>query len=115
LQLADSIGRQLEKGRRVLYVSGEESVDQVGMRASRLKTNESSFSNVDIMNQPNLNHVLGCFTPDSPHGALIVDSIQTIFMEDTEGDTGGVIQIRSCALACVHMAKSSGVPVILIG
>jgi DNA repair protein RadA/Sms len=98
-----------------LYVSGEESVEQVGMRASRLKSDSKAFENVDIMNQPNLNKVLAAFGPDSPHAALIVDSIQTVFVEDAEGDTGGVVQIRACALSCVHMAKSSRIPVILVG
>lgn len=97
-------------------MSGEESVEQVGMRAKRLKTESAeSFKRVDIMNQPNLNKVLLSLNPTSRHAALIVDSIQTVFLDDVDGDTGGVVQIRACALSCVQMAKSSKIPVILVG
>jgi len=111
------IAQQLPNQRRVLYVSGEESVEQVGMRAKRLKSPSSpeSFKRVDIVNQPNLNKVLSSLSPSGKHAAIIVDSIQTVFLDDVDGDTGGVVQIRACALACVHMAKSSKIPVILVG
>ena len=110
------IAQQLPQEKRVLYVSGEESAEQIGMRTKRLKTDKSdSFRRVDVLNQPNLNKILSRLAPENPHGALIIDSIQTVFLDDVEADSGGVVQIRACALACVHMAKSSKIPVILIG
>ena len=86
------------------------------MRTKRLKSNDvNSFKRVDISNQPNLNKVLSVLSPTGRHAALIIDSIQTVFLDDVEADTGGVVQIRACSLACVHMAKSSKIPVILVG
>ena len=116
LQIADMISQQLPNNGRTLYVSGEESVEQVGMRARRIASNrENAFQQVDILNQPNLNKVLSSIDRDSPHKAVVIDSIQTVFLDDVESDAGGVVQIRACALACVHMAKLSKIPVILVG
>ena len=115
LQIADMLSAELPEGGKTLYVSGEESVDQVGMRARRLRSRKDAFHRVDIVNQPNLNKVLASLNRESQHKAVVIDSIQTVFLDDIESDAGGVVQIRGCALACVHMAKSSGIPVILVG
>lgn len=122
LQLSDLIAQKLPDGKRVLYVSGEESVQQIGMRTRRLKAPSIdnsrpslSFERVDIYNEANLSKVLEQFHPACPHGALVVDSIQAVFMQDSESDAGGVNQIRACATAAVRLAKASKIPVILIG
>jgi DNA repair protein RadA/Sms len=116
LQIADMISQQLPEQGRTLYVSGEESIEQVAMRANRMKTGGAdAFKRVDIINQPNLSKVIASITKSSPYKAVVVDSIQTVFLDDVDSDAGGVVQIRACALACVHLAKASRVPVILIG
>ena len=81
--------------RRILYVSGEESAHQLKMRAERL----SAASPADHQS-PEL---------------LVVDSIQTIATEEVDSSPGSLSQVRECASALLRFAKSSGVPVILIG
>ncbi|MDX9772222.1 MAG: DNA repair protein RadA [Bacteroidales bacterium] len=99
------------QGRKVLYVSGEESEGQVKLRAKRLEgKNESCF----IYNETELESVLtqaGALNPD----LLIIDSIQTLNSSLLESSAGSVSQVRECAAMMLRYAKESGVPVILIG
>ena len=79
--------------KRILYVSGEESAHQLKMRAERIMAKKST-------DKPDL---------------LVIDSIQTISTEDVESSAGSIAQVRECAAALLRFAKTSGVPVILIG
>lgn len=98
-------------GRKVLYVSGEESEGQVKLRAKRL---EGRNDNCFIYNETDLESVIAQAGAISP-GLLIIDSIQTLSSSLLESSAGSVSQVRECAAMLLRYAKESGVPVILIG
>ena len=103
--------------KRVLYVSGEESAHQLKMRAERLLTTAVSGSAADnflILCENSLEAIFDHIKEVQPE-LIIIDSIQTISTEDVESSAGSIAQVRECASALLRFAKTSGVPVILIG
>ena len=102
--------------RKVLYVSGEESEQQIKMRADRLENNERSTQGGELyvvsetVTQRIFEHV-DSVQPD----LLIVDSIQTICTENIDSSAGSISQIRECTAEFQRFAKESGVPVLLVG
>lgn len=94
-----------------LYISGEESVGQIKMRADRIGITSDTLS---LANETNLESIIKTITTTKP-SAVIIDSIQTIASTLTEGEPGSVSQIRTCATMILEATKSSGVPTILIG
>lgn len=106
--------------RRILYVSGEESAHQLKMRAQRLAsiniTDEamSDHDNVTILCETSLENIFDNIKGVAPE-LIVIDSIQTIATDTVESSPGSVTQVRECAAALLHYAKSSAVPVILIG
>ncbi|XP_042048268.1 DNA repair protein RadA-like isoform X2 [Salvia splendens] len=102
--IAEGIGR-------VLYVSGEESVEQIGNRADRLciETEElflhSSTDIEDILEQAQR------LSPK----ALVIDSIQTVYLTGVTGSSGGDVQVKECTSALQRFAKKTNIPVLLIG
>jgi len=108
LQLASSLAAG---GRKVLVVSGEESEEQVRMRAARIGDIPEGLL---ILCETELEAVLEAAGRLEPH-ALVVDSIQTLARSDIEGGSGSVTQVRECGLALLHYAKGSSVPVFLVG
>lgn len=101
------------KGRRILYVSGEESVNQIKMRADRLGTMQSDCY---LLSETHLEEILEQARALNPQ-LLVIDSIQTIASSavETGAIAGSVSQIRECTAQLLAYAKSSGVPVILVG
>lgn len=106
LQVALSLKKQ-----SVLYVSGEESEQQIKMRADRLKMSNESFF---ILTETSLDNIFRQVSNMQPQ-LIIVDSIQTMFSSKIESSPGSVSQIRECAGEFLRYAKESSVPVILIG
>ena len=107
----------LHIGQHVLYVSGEESPQQIKMRADRIlehSGNATDGNNVDILSETSLEAIFAEIKDVKPD-LVIVDSIQTIETEDVDSSAGSVSQVRECASALLRFAKTSGVPVILIG
>ena len=101
--------------KRVLYVSGEESAHQLKMRAERLvKDGLSNNDNFLILCENSLETIFEHIKEVQPE-LIIIDSIQTISTEDVESSAGSIAQVRECASALLRFAKTSGVPVILIG
>ena len=127
--------------KKVLYVSGEESAHQLKMRAERLlKSGERRTENVEfasaqessaaanstlytqhsqlenflILCENSLEAIFEHIKEVQPE-LVVIDSIQTISTEDVESSAGSIAQVRECAAALLRFAKSSGVPVILIG
>lgn len=99
------------KSRRILYISGEESAEQIKMRADRIGRGSD---NVFVACETSLENAflhIESLTPD----ILIVDSIQTIATDTIESAPGSVSQVRECASQLLKYAKTSGVPVIVIG
>ena len=100
--------------KRVLYVSGEESAHQLKMRAQRLAVGDSVADNFLILCENSLEAIFDHIRETQPD-MVVIDSIQTIATEDVESSAGSIAQVRECAAALLRFAKSSGVPVVLIG
>ena len=99
------------KGKRTLYISGEESVKQLKLRAERLK-----FENPDcyIVSETSLEQIFVHIQNIQPD-VVIVDSIQTVSTEMIESSPGSVSQVRECAAHLLKFCKTSAIPVLLIG
>jgi DNA repair protein RadA/Sms len=108
LQLAMALARD---GRRVLYVSGEESEQQIRLRAARLGEVPPGLLLLCETDMETLLEAAARVAPD----AMIADSIQTLARGDLEGGPGSVTQVRECGLALLHFAKDSRIPVFLVG
>ncbi len=108
LQIADKISAG---GASVLYVSGEESERQIKMRGERLGV---EATNLYLLPETNLESILDAVERINP-GAVIVDSIQTVFSSKIESAPGSVSQVREMANQFLLLAKSQTIPVFLIG
>ena len=95
---------------RILYVSGEESAQQIKMRAERIGGN----SDVMVLCETSLENIFDHLKEVKPE-IVIIDSIQTISTSDVESSPGSITQVRECAAALLRFAKTSTIPVILIG
>ena len=107
--------------KKILYVSGEESAHQLKMRAKRLGGERSALplcsaknDNFFILCENSLEHIFDHIKEVKPE-LVVIDSIQTIMTEDVESSAGSIAQVRECASSLLRFAKTSGVPVILIG
>ena len=104
-------------GTRCLYVSGEESVDQVRMRAQRLGLGSAP---VELASATNVRDIITSVedmrgSDKGPPSLLIIDSIQTMFIDTIESAPGTVSQVRTSAQEIIRMAKSRGLAVIFVG
>jgi len=143
LQLARSIAGASGARGRVAYVAGEESPAQIARRAVRLNeaaeaegAEPGALSGVEVLHETSLDGaidvLLGEAEPDGPPAdggpagpddravklpfdAIIVDSIQTMYLDGVTSAAGTVSQVRECALRLLQLAKASAVPVILVG
>lgn len=95
----------------VLYVTGEESASQVRLRAERIGAIDPALL---LASETELGVLLGQVEAASP-SLLVVDSVQTIASAQVEGAAGGVTQVRAVASALISVAKSRGIPVLLVG
>lgn len=98
--------------RKILYVSGEESAHQLKMRANRISHPENETC--QILCETSLENIFDHIREVQPE-LVIIDSIQTISTEDVDSSPGSITQVRECASALLRFAKTSGIPVILIG
>lgn len=97
--------------KNVLYVSGEESVGQIKIRADRLGIKSKSTK---LLEETDIDTVLDTFKGQSFKG-VIIDSIQTMQTADLSGMAGSVGQVRECASRLVKFAKSTGIPIFVVG
>lgn len=102
----------LRTNRRVLYVSGEESPQQIKMRAERIAGNIPD--SVLILSETSLEKIIDSIRQTQPE-LLVIDSIQTIATETVASSAGSISQIRECAALLLQLAKSVNLPVLLIG
>ncbi|MGB2902971.1 MAG: DNA repair protein RadA [Candidatus Dechloromonas phosphoritropha] len=96
---------------KVLYVSGEESAEQVALRARRLGLETRALP---LMAEINLERILATLQAEQPHVAVI-DSIQTLWSDQLSSAPGSVAQVRECAAQLTRLAKQSGITIILVG
>ena len=106
--------------KKVLYVSGEESAHQIKLRADRLASSitpdgtDVNLDHISILCETSLEKIFSHIQQVAPE-IVVIDSIQTIATEDVDSSPGSVSQVRECAAALLRFAKTSGIPVILIG
>jgi len=99
----------------VLYATGEESAGQVRLRASRLGLLEgASAERISVVAASEVGRIVD-LARDARPIVLVVDSIQTVTVDDLEGPAGSVGQVRECALRLMEMAKGDGIAVIIVG
>lgn len=111
LQLASNISAGKETGNQtVLYVSGEESAQQIKMRSSRL----AAGADLAVMTETDLDVVIATVTTVKPK-LVIIDSIQTLNSQSVNGVVGGVSQLSYCTNSLMRLAKEFNVTIILIG
>jgi DNA repair protein RadA/Sms len=115
------ISRSLQaQGRRVLYVSGEESPQQIKLRADRLhepaaaQGTDAARGELFLMSEANLERVVSAVEEVSASD-LVIDSIQTTFSEELDSAPGSISQVRHVATRLLDLAKSRAIPVFLIG
>src|SRR5574344_122188 len=97
--------------KKVLYVSGEESAQQLKLRADRIKHNSSDCM---IVCETSMEEIFTHIKNTSPD-IVVIDSIQTISTEGIDSSPGSIVQIRECSASILKFAKESNIPVILIG
>ena len=97
---------------KVLYVSGEESAFQIKMRANRIP--HPAEAQVSILCETSLEAIFEQISEINPE-LIVIDSIQTIETEEVESSAGSITQVRECAASLLRFAKTSGIPIILIG
>ncbi len=107
LQICNS----LCKGRKVLYISGEESERQLKLRAERLKVDPEDLY---ILSETRLSDVIASTEQMQPD-ILIVDSIQTLYNEENESSPGSVSQVKDCTMSMMQLSKSQGITVFVVG
>lgn len=102
---------QLCQERSVLYVSGEESERQIKLRALRLGVSPESLY---VYSETRLSDILEAVEERKPD-VLIIDSIQTLYNEENESAPGSVSQVKDCTMALLHVSKSMGITVFVVG
>ncbi len=108
LQVCKRLG---DAGKKILYVSGEESMSQVSMRGKRLGALSENIRLVPVVQ---LESVLATIDNEAPD-FVIIDSIQVLASDSLPGGAGTVSQIRYCTETLMHVAKSKNVPILIVG
>ncbi len=105
------ICKSLCTGRRVLYISGEESEGQLKLRAERLGVSPEELF---VLSETRLSDVVASVEEMKPH-ILIVDSIQTLYNEENDSSPGSVSQVKDCTMTMMQISKSQGITVFVVG
>jgi DNA repair protein RadA/Sms len=110
--LLQAAARVASAGRRVLYVSGEEAVEQVRLRAQRLGLSDAPLG---LAAATALRDIAASLEEERDAALVVIDSIQTLWLDALDSAPGTVAQVRSCAAELIRMAKTRGFAVVLIG
>ena len=109
--LLQAAGRARTAGARVLYVSGEESRQQIGLRAERLGEESAG---VRFLSTDRLEEILAAAEVEKPD-LLCIDSIQTVLSDEVSSAPGTVTQVRACSASLQSFAKTTGAATVLVG
>lgn len=101
------------QGQNVFYVSGEESEEQIKLRANRLH-GYSEHSGLYVFSESNLNTIIEKIEKNS-YDLVVIDSIQTLYNPEIESSPGSVSQVRECSYKLIEFCKSRNIPLFLIG
>jgi len=96
----------------ILYICGEESPDQIKLRADRM---HYSAKNLLMLSETNVDAIVSAIEDSKGLGFAVIDSIQTLYSEDFAGTAGSISQIKGCTQILTNTAKRLGVPLVLIG
>ncbi len=107
LQMCQYIGKK----RTVLYISGEESARQIKLRANRLGVDTE---NLFVLAQTDVASIVETIKVEKPD-LVIIDSIQTMMIDDISSSAGSITQVRECTNVLMHLAKSLGIPIFVVG
>ncbi|PTW60453.1 DNA replication and repair protein RadA [Breoghania corrubedonensis] len=99
-------------GHRSIYISGEEAIDQVRLRAERLGLSDAP---VALAAETSVEDIIATLEAGQPPALVIVDSVQTLWSDQVESAPGTVTQVRAGAQAMVRYAKNSGAAVVIVG
>jgi DNA repair protein RadA/Sms len=108
LQICTGLG---DRGKEVLYVSGEESCQQVKLRADRLGI---STDKLKLLSETNLSTIEQIIIKEEPD-YVIIDSIQTMFIDEITSAPGSVSQVREATSRLMHIGKGRGISIIIVG
>ena len=114
LQVASSLAKASSSG-DILYISGEESAEQIALRAKRLNISSSSIKLATETNVDAILELLSSFTPGKRPILIILDSIQTLYTQDLLGMSGSVGQMRECSSRIAQLAKKLNISTVLVG
>ncbi len=109
LQAAASLARA---GRRVVYISGEESIEQVRLRARRLGLADARL---ELAAAINVRDIVAALDAAKDAALVVIDSIQTMWLDTIESAPGSVAQVRACSFELIRLAKSQGFALVLVG
>ena len=101
----------MAQGRETCYVTGEESLDRIALRAERLGIRSAP---VQMMAETHIETILASLA-ESPPAVLVVDSVQTLYSDALQSAPGSVSQLRECAAQLVRFAKQRGTATLLVG
>lgn len=107
LQICNNLGNKL----KILYVSGEESKRQLKLRASRLKVDTC---NLYVLTETDIEYIIEGIRTEKPD-LVLIDSIQTMSLQDLSSSPGSVSQVKECTNALMRIAKSLDTPIIIVG
>ena len=110
--LLQAAARLASSNRRVLYISGEESVEQVRLRARRLDLASAPLS---LANAINLRDIAAGLEAEPDVAMVVIDSIQTMWLDSLDSAPGSVGQVRACAFELIRLAKARGFALVLVG
>lgn len=111
LQVVAALGRQ-KPALSCAYISGEEAVEQVQLRARRLGLASASAK---LAAATNLRDIIASLDRADPPDVVVIDSIQTMYLDNLDSAPGTVAQVRSCAAELIRVAKSRGFVLFLVG
>lgn len=116
-----NVGRKAEgsreksgKGKSVLYISGEESLHQIKLRAERLLQNKPGGLNLSLLSETDIEKIVATVESVSPD-LLIIDSVQTVYWDKLSGTAGSVGQVRECARLIHEITKRKNIATFLVG
>ncbi|MEK7274539.1 MAG: DNA repair protein RadA [Candidatus Desantisbacteria bacterium] len=108
---SNTTGNKVRKASKILYVTGEESAEQIKLRADRLNI---KTDNIYILSECNMSYILTQVENLMPQ-MVVIDSIQTVYMPEVSSSPGSVSQIRECTTALMYLAKGKSIPIFVVG
>ena len=103
---------KLKEGSKCIYISGEEAIDQVRLRARRIGLEKKS---VLLATETNIKNIIASLKEEKDTDLVVIDSIETMFTDSIDSSPGTVTQVRTCAQELIRVAKNQGFTLFLVG